>query len=97
MLNSRQRAQLRGMANSYDTIVHIGKEGIKPELLKQVTDALEARELIKLCVLETAPFTVREAADTVADKTSSDVVQVIGSRFILYKESKNNKTIKLVK
>ena len=97
MLNSRQRAQLRGMANSIDTILQIGKIGINENTVKQVNDALEARELIKLRILETCPTSVRETADTLAEKTESDVVQVIGSRFILYKESKNNKTIKLVK
>lgn len=97
MLNSRQRAQLRGMANSYETILQIGKGGITDNTVKQVNDALEARELIKLRILETCPTTVRETADSLANSTDSDVVQVIGTRFILYKESKNNKTIKLVK
>jgi len=97
MLNSRQRAQLRGMANSYETILQIGKGGITDNTVKQVNDALEARELIKLRILETCPTTVRETADALANSTDSDVVQVIGTRFILYKESKNNKTIKLVK
>ena len=97
MLNSRQRAQLRGMANSYETILQIGKGGVTDNTVKQVNDALEARELIKLRILETCPTTVRETADTLANSTDSDVVQVIGTRFILYKESKNNKTIKLVK
>ncbi|MBR4123465.1 MAG: ribosome assembly RNA-binding protein YhbY [Clostridia bacterium] len=97
MLNSRQRAQLRAMANDMETILQIGKIGINENTIKQVKDALEARELIKLRILETCPTSVRETADTVAKATESDVVQVIGSRFILYKESKNNKTIKLVK
>ncbi len=97
MLNSRQRAQLRGMANSYDAIFQVGKGGINEQLIKQVDEALEARELIKLRVLETCPDTSREAADTIAEAVGADVVQVIGYRFILYRESKNNKTIKLVK
>ncbi len=97
MLNSRQRAQLRGMANSMETIFQIGKSGVSDNTVKQVIDALEARELIKLRILENCPLSVREAADDIAEKTNSDVVQVIGTRFILYKESKNNKTIKLVK
>ena len=97
MLNSRQRAQLRAMANTMETILQIGKVGINDNTIKQVRDALEARELIKLRILETCPTNVRETADTGALATDSDVVQVIGSRFILYKESKNNKTIKLVK
>ncbi len=97
MLNSRQRAQLRGLANSYDTILQIGKSGIGEQTIKQIDDALEARELIKLRVLETSPVTSREAANAVAEKLGADVVQVIGTRFILYRESLNNKTIKLVK
>ncbi len=97
MLNSRQRAQLRSMANTMETIIQIGKIGVNENTIKQVRDALEARELIKLRILETCPTSVRETADMVAIATDSDVVQVIGSRFILYKESLNNKTIKLVK
>lgn len=97
MLNSRQRAQLRGMANSYDTIFQIGKGGINDQLIKQIDEALEARELIKLRALETSPETSRTAADKIAQEVSADVVQVIGSRFILYRESKENKTIVLVK
>ena len=97
MLNSRQRAQLRGIANTYETIFQVGKSGIGDQLIKQVDEALEARELIKLRVLETSPLTAREAADKIADGVGAGVVQVIGYRFILYRESKNNKTIKLVK
>lgn len=97
MLNSRQRAQLRSMANDYETILQIGKSGIGENTVKQVNDALEARELIKIRVLETCPQSSREAADLLASETNSEVVRVIGSRFILYRESKDNKTIKLVK
>lgn len=97
MLNSRQRAQLRGMANDMETILQVGKLGLSENTVKQVNDALEARELIKLRVLETCPLSSRQSADELANATNSDVVQVIGSRFILYRESKDNKTIKLVK
>ena len=97
MLNSRQRAQLRGIANTYETIFQVGKSGIGDQLIKQVDEALEARELIKLRVLETSPLTAREAADKIADGVGADVVQVIGYRFILYRESKENKSIVLVK
>ena len=97
MLNSRQRAQLRGMANDMETIFQVGKQGVTENTVKQVVDALEARVLIKLRILESCPTTVRETADDIAAKSGADVVQVIGTRFILYKESKNNKTIKLVK
>ena len=97
MLNSRQRAQLRGLANSLDTIFQIGKGGVTENTVKQVNDALEAREIIKLRTLETSPVSSREAAEQIAEKTHSDVVQVIGSRFVLYRESRDNKQIKLEK
>ncbi len=97
MLNSRQRAQLRSMANSYETIFQIGKGGINDALIKQIDEALEKRELIKIRTLETSPETSREAADNVAEAVKADVVQVIGSRFVLYRESKDNKQIRLRK
>ena len=96
MLNSRQRAQLRGLANSMETILQVGKSGVTENTVKQVSDALEARELIKLRTLETCPTSPRETAEEIAEKTGADVVQVIGTRFVLYKESKDNKQIKLV-
>ncbi len=97
MLNSRQRAQLRGLANTKETIFQVGKSGIGDQLIKQVSEALEARELIKLRVLETSPVTSREAADEIAKATGAEVVQVIGYRFVLYKESVEHKSIVLVK
>ena len=97
MLNSRQRAQLRAMANSYETIFQIGKGGITETFIKQVDEALEARELIKLRTLDNSEFSSRTAADSIAEAVKADVVQVIGSKFILYRESKDNKKIKLVK
>ncbi len=96
MLNSRQRAQLRSMANGYETIMQIGKSGVSEQSLKQVDDALTARELIKLKRLETAPETTRETAEFVAEAVGADVVQVIGSKFVLYRPSKE-KLITLVK
>ena len=97
MLNSRQRAQLRGLANSFETILQVGKSGVSENTVKQVSDALEARELIKLRTLETCPTSPRETAEEIAEKTGADVVQVIGTRFVLYRESKDNKQIMLVK
>ena len=97
MLNSRQRAQLRGLGNSLDTIFQVGKGGLNHQLITQVKEALEARELIKIRVLETSPVTARVAADEIASRVEADVVQVIGSRFILYKESTEHKSIVLVK
>ena len=86
-LTSKQRAQLRGMANSLDTIVIIGKDGIGENLVKQASEALEARELIKCKVLENSMLTAREACEELAKLSRSEPVQVIGTRFVLYRES----------
>ena len=99
-LTSKQRAQLRGLANNIDTILHIGKDGIGDNLIRQADDALEARELIKGKVLENCMMTSREAAEALAKATRSEVVQVIGTKFVLYREThskEKDKRIKLVK
>ena len=98
-LNSTQRAQLRGLANDIDTIIHVGKDGIGGNLIKQADDALEAREIIKGKVLENSPLSPREGAEELARATRSEVVQVIGTKFVLYREShtkEKDKRIKLV-
>ena len=94
MLTSKQRAYLRGLANSIDTILMVGKSGLSADIEKQADDALTARELIKGKVLEASPVSAREAADLIAENTHSDVVQVIGSKFVLYR--KNNKEPKII-
>ena len=86
-LTSKQRAQLRGLANGIDTTLIVGKEGIGDNLVKQANDALEARELIKGRVLENALMSAREAAEALAPLTRSEVVQVIGTKFVLYRQS----------
>lgn len=86
-LTSKQRAQLRGMANSLDPVVHIGKGDLGENLIQQAEEALEARELIKCRVLEASELTAREAAEALARATRSEVVQVIGTKFILYRQS----------
>ncbi len=99
-LTSKQRAQLRGLANSLEPIVHIGKDGIGDNLVKQADDALEARELIKCCVLENSMYTAREACDELSKLVRAEQVQVIGSKFVLYRESHSKpkeKRIALVK
>ena len=93
MLTSKQRAQLRGMANTMETILQIGKTGITDQTVKQVDDALTARELIKIRTLETSPTSSRESADMLAEKVGADVVQVIGRKFVLYRKSKDNQKI----
>ena len=97
-LTSKQRAQLRGMAAGTDTIVHVGKDGIGDNLVKQVNDALEARELIKGRVLENSMYTAREAAEELRVKARCEVVQVIGSKFVLYRmqHDKSRRKIELM-
>ena len=96
-LSSKQRAQLRGLANDLDTIVHVGKDGVGPNLIKQADDALEARELIKGKVLDNSLLSPREAAEELAPLTRSEVVQVIGTKFVLYRPShKKDKKDKIV-
>ncbi len=89
MLTSKQRARLRGCANKMETILQVGKDGINENLIVQVSDALTARELIKLRVLENSPITAREAAFELAEKTNSESVQIIGTRFVLYRRNKD--------
>ena len=84
-LTSKQRAQLRGIANGIDTIVHIGKDGITENLVKQANDALLAREIIKCRVLENSMLSAREACDELSRATHSEQVQVIGTKFVLCK------------
>ncbi|MCI5667341.1 MAG: ribosome assembly RNA-binding protein YhbY [Oscillospiraceae bacterium] len=91
MLTSKQRAQLRSIAQSYNTIFFVGKQGIGEELVKQLDDALNARELIKAGVQENCEFTAREAADQIAEQLKADVVQVIGRKFVLWRRSKDPK------
>lgn len=96
MLTSKQRAYLRSLAVKEDTILMMGKSGMSSELIKQADDALEKRELIKGRVLpESSPMTSREAAEAIAQETGSDVVQVIGSRFVLYRKKKKDPKIVL--
>ena len=84
MLTSKQRSTLRGIASKYDTILQVGKGGISEALVQQVKDALRKRELIKMRVLDNCPLDAREAAEELAARTGSEVVQVIGSRFVLF-------------
>ncbi len=87
MITSKQRAALRAQSNGMETIFQIGKGGVSDTLIKQVNDALKAREMIKLRVLENAPVFAREAAQQLAQECGAEIVQVIGSRFILFKRN----------
>ncbi len=95
MITSKQRAKLKGMATSLNAIIQVGKGGITENLVKTVDDALEARELIKLTVLENSEYTARETADELAVAVGADVVGVIGRKVILYRESVEHKRIEL--
>ena len=96
-LTSKQRAQLRGLANGIDTILIVGKEGIGDNLVKEADAALEARELIKGKVLDNSLLSPREAAEELAPRTRSEIVQVIGTKFVLYRPShKRDKKDKIV-
>lgn len=95
MITSKQRAYLRGLGNTVETILQIGKSGISDTVAAQVDEALAARELVKMRVLETAPVTPKEAAVELAERLSAEVVQVIGTRFILYRPNQKNPLIVL--
>lgn len=90
MLTSKQRARLRGIASTEDTILQMGKGGVTENFCKSVDVALAARELIKFRVLESALVSAKEAAYAVAEKTDSEVVTVIGSKVVLYRLSEDN-------
>lgn len=87
-MTGKERAVLRKMANGLDTIMQIGKGDIEAASVKQIDDALEARELIKIKVLETCSLSPKEAAQEAAEATGSEIIQVIGSKFVLYRKSK---------
>ena len=91
VLTSGQRAKLRSLASTLSPVTQIGKGGVTENFLTTVCDALEARELIKLSVLETAEYTPREAAEGIADALNAAVVGVIGRKIILYRRSLNGK------
>lgn len=95
MLTSKQRAHLKSVASTEDTILQVGKNGIVDTLVTQVSDALKAREIVKIKVLEGAMLTPAEAAAELSEKTKSEVVQVIGNKIVLFKRNPQNPKIKL--
>lgn len=95
MITSKQRAYLRKLANGMEPIFQIGKGGVGDELLKQLAIALEARELIKVHILETALLETKSAANEIAAALGAEPVQAIGSKFVLYKQAKNVKNRKI--
>ena len=100
MLTSKQRAQLKGLAPTLDTIVHVGKGGVSEAVVRQTDEALTARELVKGRVLENSMLTAKETVQMLAEACSAEPVQAIGSKFVLYRENPDmdkEKKIKLVK
>ena len=95
MLTSKQRAGLRSMANTMDTILYVGKEGITDATVKEAYDALEAREIIKCAVQQNCELTAREALDEHCERLHAEPVQCIGRRFVMYRESSTNKRIEI--
>lgn len=95
MLTSKQRAKLKSIASTADTIFQIGKGGIPDTLVNQVDDALRAREIVKIKVLENSAYTPKEASAELSEKTNSEVVQVIGSKLVLYRPNPKEPVIKL--
>ncbi len=89
-MTSKERAYLKGLANRVPSLYQVGKDGISENVIKQIDDALSARELIKGNVLENSMMSAWDVAQELAEKTHSQVVQVIGNRFILYRRSEKN-------
>lgn len=97
MLTTKQRAYLKGLAMNLTPIFQIGKSSLTPEFTKGIDEALEARELVKISVLNNCLDDPRELGNTVAERTRSELVQVIGKKIVLYRESKEKKRIELPK
>lgn len=91
MLTSKQRAFLRGLAQTLTPIFQIGKNEIGENMIKQISDGLTAHELIKLHVLENSPYDARQAAEILCEQTGADCVAVIGSKIVLYRETQDKK------
>ena len=95
MLTSKQRSYLIGLSNQLDPVIQIGKNGVSPEAVISAEEAFNTRELVKGAVMKMAPESPREAAETLAGRTRSQVVMVIGRKFVLYKPFKEDPVIKL--
>ena len=94
-MTGKQRAGLRAMANTLETILYIGREGIGENTIREAEDALEARELIKGCVQQGCPLSAKEALEALCAELEAEPVQCIGRRFVMYRESRKNKQISL--
>lgn len=95
MITPKQRAELKGLANSLEPVFQIGKGGVNDAQVNQIDDYLRVHELVKIKVLDNSLYTAKEAAIEIAEKINADVVQVIGSKAILYKRNEKEPVIKL--
>ncbi|MGI6726438.1 MAG: YhbY family RNA-binding protein [Christensenellales bacterium] len=94
-LNGKQRAYLRSLANTLDTTLFVGKDGVTANTQKEAYDLLQARELIKCAVQQNAPLTAREASDELCALTGAQPVKVIGRRFTIYRKNDKEPRIQL--
>ena len=97
MISTKQRAELKGLAMKMKPSFQIGKGGVNDAQVAQIDDYLRVHELIKVKVLDNSLYTAREAADEISEKTGAEVVQVIGSNFVLYKRNETDPKIELPK
>lgn len=95
MLTGKQRSYLKALANKMDPIFQVGKNGIGENFIIQIEEALEARELIKINILNNSLLEVKEVSDELIEKTGAEYVQIIGNKLVLYRESEEDKTIQL--
>lgn len=95
--NSKQRAYLKSLAMNENSILQVGKSEVTPEVTNSVLEAFNNRELIKITVLKNCQENPKDVANMIAERTKSEVVQVIGRKVVLYKENKDNPVIKLPK
>ena len=97
MITSKQRAYLQALANNIETILIVGKGGVSADVIKQADDALTAREIFKGKVLESAKEKAKEVATILSDATNAEIIQVIGTKFVLYRKNEKNSKISLPK
>jgi len=95
MITTKQRAYLRSLANGIEPVFQIGKGGVSPQIISEIYDVLEARELVKITVLKTCELTTREACGELCELVHAEPVQCIGGKFVIYKRSREHHTIEL--
>lgn len=97
MITSKQRAYLRSKANRIDSIFQVGKSSVNPDMTNSIDEALEARELIKITVLNNCTDDIKDIANILSERTHSEIVQIVGKKIVLYRQSKDKPVIELPK